>query len=127
MPTLTSKRSLLFIAILIAGVVLIAVYGLFDPEETAWMPRCPVNFLTGLDCPGCGSQRAFHALIHGNFRAAWEANAFIICFTPVLVLLLLTEWQKKRWPRLFRLTSDFRFILGILVVIALWTIFRNIL
>ena len=54
-----------------AGVAMLAV---FDPATSGVFPPCPVRYLTGWYCPGCGSLRAVHQLLHGNLRAAWAMN-----------------------------------------------------
>ena len=36
------------------------VYVALDPATCAVFPRCPFYVLTGLKCPGCGSQLALH-------------------------------------------------------------------
>lgn len=73
---------------LAAGVVSLGaaayVYYTFDPNLYNWFPKCPFKACTGLDCPGCGSQRAVHALLHGNFLEAFQHNALLIPFIPYL-------------------------------------------
>lgn len=33
---------------------------------------CPFKYLTGLDCPGCGFQRAVLSLVQGNFSESFK-------------------------------------------------------
>lgn len=63
---------------------LIYVYYRYNPENYAWFPKCPFKALTGLDCPGCGSQRAVHALLHGHVDEAFRQNALIPIAIPYL-------------------------------------------
>ncbi len=62
-------------ALLVVGFVFFAV----DPVAA---PRlfwgCPFHKLTGLYCPGCGGQRALHALLHGRVLEALSLNAFAV-------------------------------------------------
>jgi hypothetical protein len=60
-----------------AGFFIILVYGLLDPELYAF-PKCPLRSMTGLLCPGCGSQRAIHQLLHGQFISSFQLNALFI-------------------------------------------------
>lgn len=91
------------------GVVLLALlsylYYRYDPMEHAWFPKCPFKAVTGLDCPGCGSQRAIHALLHGHFGEAMRYNVLILPFIPYLLggfifrfvkhpSALLLRWRK---------------------------------
>lgn len=63
-----------------------SLYYFFDPAAHTWFPKCPVKALTGLDCPGCGSQRAIHALLHGRISEAFHFNALILPFIPYVGL-----------------------------------------
>ena len=50
-------------------------------------PRCPFLLLTGLYCPGCGSQRAVHALLHGQVARAAGLNLLAAVLSlPILAL-----------------------------------------
>ncbi|WP_367892778.1 DUF2752 domain-containing protein [Flavivirga jejuensis] len=48
------------ILIIIASVFTSYLYYNYDPSEYNIFPKCPVYSLTGIYCPGCGSQRAVH-------------------------------------------------------------------
>ena len=48
---------------------------------------CPYKALTGFDCPGCGMQRAFIALLKGNVK---ESLLLYPALLPVLFTLLIT-------------------------------------
>ncbi|WP_222598234.1 DUF2752 domain-containing protein [Lentzea tibetensis] len=61
------------------------------------LPRCPFNWLTGWDCPACGSTRMVHALLHGDFAAAWDFNAvMLVAGLPMLA------WLWLRWANAAR-------------------------
>jgi hypothetical protein len=71
-----------------AGGVVMAVAGaliLFfcDPIRVAIYPVCVFHRVTGLNCPACGSLRALHQLLHGNFIAALHFNAFTVLSLPL--------------------------------------------
>ena len=63
--------TLLFAIIIGSGLVF---YYVFNPESNRFLLKCPFKFATGFDCPGCGSQRALHALLHGEFIQAFSYN-----------------------------------------------------
>jgi hypothetical protein len=69
-------------ALCVMGVL---IYFLFDPTQVAIFPPCMFHQLTGLDCPGCGAQRALHQLLHGNLVAAFRLNAMFVLSLPLLV------------------------------------------
>lgn len=70
----------LFTAVTVAGVML----RLFDPATSGLFPPCPLRYLTGWYCPGCGSLRAIHQLLHGSLRAAWAMNPLTVVLLPFL-------------------------------------------
>ncbi len=43
---------------------------------------CPFYRLTGRLCPGCGVSRMCISLLRGDFAAAWQYNAAILCLLP---------------------------------------------
>ncbi len=62
------------ILFLVLGIGAGTVLFLFDPKSTSIYPVCPFHWLTGLDCPLCGSLRALHALLHARPVEAVHAN-----------------------------------------------------
>ena len=76
----------------------------FDPEQTLWSPKCLFRSLTGLSCPGCGSQRAVYHLLHGRWLTAIHYNVLLL---PSLTYILLI-WLSRimAWDGLYmRLTG----------------------
>jgi len=61
------------------------LYFLIDARHTHFFPHCPFNTLTGLYCPGCGSQRAISSLLHGDVMQAIGFNVLMVASLPVLV------------------------------------------
>ncbi|MDR3194628.1 MAG: DUF2752 domain-containing protein [Tannerella sp.] len=88
------KIILLAAAILTGGIL----YYRFNPAESPLFPKCPFLLLTGLKCPGCGSQRTIHALLHGDLCTAFLQNALLVCTLPYLFLLLLAKAIRRRSP-----------------------------
>lgn len=70
----------------IAGTAVLVAGFLFfiDPTTTGWMPPCPFHALTGLDCPGCGSLRALHSLLHLRGIQALSFNPLTCICLPFL-------------------------------------------
>lgn len=58
---------------------------LFDPALSRLFPPCLLHETTGLYCPGCGSLRSLHQLLHGNLARAFSLNPLLILFLPFLV------------------------------------------
>ena len=89
----------------IAAIVLLYVD---DPADGHLYPACMFHQLTGLHCPGCGTLRAIHQLLHGHLLAALRLNAFSICILPALVFVVVrnwigawkgiaVQWRRPRW------------------------------
>lgn len=62
---------------------------IFEPGKTGFFPVCPFRAITGFTCPGCGSTRGLHRLLHGDVVAAFEFNPLLILSLPFLLYALL--------------------------------------
>jgi len=98
----------------------------FEPGKTGIFPPCVFRQLTGLQCPGCGSTRALHQLLHGHFVAAFTLNPLFVIATPLLLYVLLkytTLSFRGITPKPNALPA--RYIYLIFVVIVSFWILRN--
>ena len=120
-----SRENLVLAAILSAGAGVVLLWA-FDPATSGLFPSCPLRYLTGLYCPGCGSLRAVHQLLHGNLRAAWAMNPLMILLLPFLSYGLTSEalsiWRGKGLPQRFIPAG---WIWGLFGIIVLFGIARN--
>ncbi|MEB3218811.1 MAG: DUF2752 domain-containing protein [Nostocales cyanobacterium 94392] len=67
--------------IVFAGIILYYL----NPAASQLYPPSPFRAITGLYCPGCGSLRAIHQLLHGHFLAALDLNPLMVLATPYLI------------------------------------------
>lgn len=113
---------------LIVCIALSLVYYNFNPEKYNFFPECPFHKFLHLDCPGCGSQRAVHSLLHGDIKQAADYNVMLVISMPFLVAHLLLQlltcftnrnYNLKIWHN--PLTPKIIFV----VVLIFW-IFRNL-
>jgi len=116
------KPVLLTVAVVALGVL----YYIFNPTTSSLAPKCMFKCMTGYDCPGCGSQRLLHALLHGNFADAWHANAYLLCITPLLVVMIYAAMRRARHPRLYAVVNSLPVIALVSISLIVWTIMRNI-
>ncbi len=58
-------------------IIFLSLYFLFNPSTSIFFPKCPFHTITGLYCPGCGSQRAIHDMMHLNIFEAINHNALM--------------------------------------------------
>ena len=85
-------KTILYVACVIAGLIIgCVIYFAYNPSESVWFPKCPFLLLTGLKCPGCGSQRTIHALLHLDFHAALRYNALLVSSIPYIILLVVAK------------------------------------
>lgn len=102
------------------------LYFFIDPSESRFLPRCLFHELTGWKCPGCGSQRMLHALLHGNLTEAWRQNAMLLCAIPMLIPMTWLELRRKDHPRLYTRLHSTLIIAAIAAAMLLWWLLRNI-
>ena len=107
-----------------------------DPRTPGHWPLCPVYAATGHYCPGCGSLRATRSLMSGDFIAAarfnpllllaivWVAwyvsTRLVVYFRPIVNPSKLLTWLYAGPP------ASARFCYGLLVVLATFTVLRNL-
>ena len=116
--------SLLLLAGTLTGVLLLAATLLcFPAAQFHFYPQCPIHLIFGIECPGCGSTRAYAALLSGHLREALRLNALTVCALPVLaaggVLRCL-------WPRVFRALRSPALVYAGFAVALLFTVARNL-
>jgi hypothetical protein len=68
-------------ALIVGGLVLYWM----TPEKAWWLPPCMFHRFTGLYCPGCGTTRGLHALLHGRVLAALRFNGLTVSAVPLLI------------------------------------------
>jgi hypothetical protein len=77
--------------LLIRIAVLVAIFIVAWFWEWQGANLCLFHTLTGLECPGCGMTRAFHAISHGDFAAAINYNIFAPVVYLCFMLILLSD------------------------------------
>jgi hypothetical protein len=116
----------MMIGILLAAISLVLLR-IFDPTTSGIFPPCPLHYLTGLYCPGCGSLRAIHALLHGNLHDAWAMNPLTVVLLPFLAYGLASEallaWRGRGLPQPMLSAAGIRTLCA---VIVLFGVVRNL-
>jgi hypothetical protein len=104
------------------------LYFFVDARYSNVFPRCPFFSITGLYCPGCGSQRALSSLLHGNILQVINLNVLIVTSIPFLMysayVTVLNVFRKE--PVIQTLFYSPLFVKVLLVAVILFWIFRNI-
>lgn len=75
-----------FIAVLLP-IIALAFYFIYDTNVDGIGVQCSFYKITGLQCPGCGGQRALHYLLHGKLLEALHHNILLVIGLPFLLYL----------------------------------------
>jgi hypothetical protein len=113
------------------GGLLLVVAGLaylyaFDPNQPGHYPACPTRTLFHVDCPGCGTARALHALLHGDLAGAADHNVLLVVTLP-FVIAALGYWAWGRFVRplpVRRLPGGLAW--GFLALAVVFAVLRNL-
>lgn len=112
--------------IAVVAVILIVIYYMFDPSDAGFFPPCPSKWLTGYDCPGCGTQRALHAFLHGDMAGVIHYNAMLVVGVPLVLTIFASNMLRERYPRFHRFMNSNLIIALAAVITVFWTIYRNL-
>ena len=109
---------------------LVRYYYINDPEVAngeGLFPKCIFYTSTGLHCPGCGSQRAVHDLLHLRIIKALKHNIVIVIIAIILfskVYALITKKYFKSYY--YNLGQKPYFTIAIAITVFMYWILRNI-
>src|SRR5688500_15995711 len=122
------RQQLQILIVTIAVIALSLLYFFYPASEGSFHPDCILNKLTGLFCPGCGSQRAVSALVHGDILQAADFNILLLLSLPLLgyaafVFIYNAFKEQKLQQRIF---YSPRFAKGFLTIVILFAILRNL-
>lgn len=106
------------------------VYYYIDPIQYRFVPKCPIKLLTTLDCPGCGFQRALHAVLHGHFVEAIHYNMFLLFAIPLTFMWfansIIIEHTSHQVDKAKMIKLNSRIIYVYILSYISWFIFRNV-
>lgn len=120
------SRSVKIWIIVVLLIVVAVFYFSINPATSKYMPRCVFLVVTGYKCPGCGSQRVIHSVLHGDFVAAFRYNAFFMVAIPLIILYLLNDYTKLIPGKVGEVITHHYTIAAIAIVVVLWWVLRNV-
>jgi len=83
----------------------------FISEVEEYMLPCLNKQLFGLDCPGCGMQRAFLLTIKGEFEAAFNMYPAIFTILILFIFLIFNAFVKFKY--------DYKLKMGLIILNAI--------
>lgn len=104
-------------------VAILVVVAAADPEQNGRYPPCPFHWATGLDCPGCGSLRALHDLLHADFLEAANHNLVLVASAPFLLVSMVLWGLRRPQPSLVHAPATGWVACGLFVC---WAVVRNL-
>ena len=108
-----------------AGAIFLFFFNPASPGNQ-FFPKCPFRMLTGWQCPGCGSTRAFYQLLHLHPIAAFKLNPLFVLMVPFLVygFLAFTKSAISGKPQR-RISIPQTYVWAWLGLLVFFWIFRN--
>jgi hypothetical protein len=98
----------------------------FPPADYSFYPRCPIYLATHWLCPGCGSTRALHSLLHLDIQSALRYNALFTLLFPIACLWLgFVCYRTLRYDQFPKLVFPPSLAVCLIVTVVLFTIARN--
>ena len=95
----------------------------FDPQQSHFYPVCLFHRVTGLLCPGCGSLRALHQLLHGHLAAAFRFNPMLVGALPLVVGLVFryAARESRGEPGRPLISGRWLWVLGLIALaVSIW-------
>lgn len=65
-----------------------------------WSTGCPIRYILGISCPGCGMTRAWLAVLHLDFAAAFSYHPLFPLGLLAIIAIVFYPWidfKKCRW------------------------------
>ena len=113
---------------MLAAIVFIYFYTYSPLKNDSFFPYCVIKASTGMDCVGCGGQRAVHELLHFNIVSALDHNALFILSIPLLIYYIFFSLRRYLYsiasPNSFWYSRTFGLLFIILTLLFL--VLRNI-
>lgn len=82
---------------------------------------CPIYYLTGLKCPGCGITRCLFSILEGKIIEAYNYNQIVFIMLPFLLAYYICCKILNKPIKI----PNYIFII-LIIILIIWGIYRNI-
>lgn len=116
-----------YVLVALLGMAGVAVLYVFDPRIPGNYPVCPFLGITGYHCPGCGTLRALHQLLHGSLVSGLGYNPLAALTLPFIMYSWATGAMRAfRIPAPRTALVPHQLIWALVVGIAVFWVLRNV-
>lgn len=86
------KRRLNRIEVITSVAAVVVLYVILE----SFGVTCPIKYITGISCAGCGMSRAWISVLRGDFRAAWNYHPLFWTIPMALAVWLIRQRLNKK-------------------------------
>lgn len=108
------KRRLNRIEVITSVAAVVVLYVILE----SFGVTCPIKYITGISCAGCGMSRAWIALLHFNIHEAFMYHPLFFLPPVVVIVMLLKSKINIKFYRIFMFT-----MVGAFVIVYLYRMF----
>jgi len=108
------KRRLNRIEVITSVTAVVVLYVILE----SFGVTCPIKYITGISCAGCGMSRAWIALLHFNIHDAFMYHPLFFLPPVVVIVMLLKSKINIKFYKIFMFT-----IAGAFVIVYLYRMF----
>mgnify|MGYP003203565447 FL=1 len=108
------KRRLNRIEVITSVAAVVVLYVILE----SFGVTCPIKYITGISCAGCGMSRAWIALLHFNIHEAFMYHPLFFLPPVVVIVMLLKSKINIKFYKIFMFTMT-----GAFVIVYLYRMF----
>ena len=108
------KRRLNRIEVITSVAAVVVLYVILE----SFGVTCPIKYITGISCAGCGMSRAWISLLHFNIHEAFMYHPLFFLPPVVVIVMLLKSKINIKFYKIFMFT-----IAGAFVIVYLYRMF----
>lgn len=124
-----TKNIIKLCLIILFGGAFLYYYYQFNPSvQKENFISCPTNKIFGFFCPGCGSQRMIHHLLHFEFYEAFRYNPLLFVLFPFIAYCIFILIANSFFGKSYRMMLLYKnwFVWGFFGLLLVYTIMRNL-